>query len=184
VGRALVECLRQAHREVIALDRTALNIGDPEHVKQVLAAHKPAVVVNAAAYTAVDRAESEPEIAEAINAEAPRRLAEVCAAIGAALISYSTDYVFDGTKPAPYVESDPISPLSIYGRSKAAGEDGIRARIERHFILRTSWVFAPGRPNFVTTMLRLDWSAIACGSSTRNSAAPPRPPISPRPACH
>jgi len=155
VGQALVDRLCQARREVIAFDHGTLDIGDPTQVKHALATHRPWVVVNAAAYTAVDRAESEPDVAHAINAEAPRHLAETCVEIDAALLSYSTDYVFDGTKTTPYVEDDPTAPINIYGRSKLDGEDGIRKTMKRHLILRTSWVFSTGRPNFVTTMLRL-----------------------------
>jgi dTDP-4-dehydrorhamnose reductase len=155
IGQALTGRLRRMRCEVVALDRLGLDIGDPAHVREIFATHRPCVVINAAAYTAVDRAESEPESAHAINAEAPRRLGEACAEIDAALLSYSTDYVFDGTKATPYTESDPMAPISVYGHSKAAGEDAIRATLKRHLILRTSWVFASGRTNFVTTMLRL-----------------------------
>jgi dTDP-4-dehydrorhamnose reductase len=155
VGQVLTERLRQTVRDVVALDRRALDIADAACVKGILATYRPSVVVNAAAYTAVDRAESEPDVAYAINAEAPRHLALACADIDAALLSYSTDYVFDGTKAVPYTESDPVSPINVYGRSKVLGEDGIRTSLERHLILRTSWVFAPGRSNFVATILRL-----------------------------
>lgn len=155
VGQAVTLQLRQAGREVVTLDRRALDIADPTAIEGAFAAHRPEVVVNAAAYTAVDRAESEPDIAYSVNADGPRRLAEACAKIGAALVSYSTEHVFDGTKSSPYTESDPIAPINLYGLSKAKGEDGIRASLQRHIILRTSWVFSPGRPNYVTTMLRL-----------------------------
>jgi dTDP-4-dehydrorhamnose reductase len=155
VGHALSERLRRMGREVAAFDRRALDITDPARVKQVLATYRPSVVVNAAAYTAVDRAESEPDVAYAINAEAPRQLALACAEIDAVLLSYSTEYVFDGTKAVPYTESDPVAPINVYGRSKVLGEDGIRTSLERHVIIRTSWVFAPGRSNFVATILRL-----------------------------
>lgn len=155
VGQTLAERLRRTGRKVVAFDRRALDIADTARVNQVLATYRPSVVVNAAAYTAVDRAESEPEIAFAINAEASHQLALACADVDAALLSYSTEYVFDGNKAAPYTESDPVAPINVYGRSKVLGEDGIRASLERHVILRTSWVFAPGRSNFVTTILRL-----------------------------
>ncbi|MBE0530663.1 MAG: dTDP-4-dehydrorhamnose reductase [Rhodospirillales bacterium] len=155
VGQTLTERLRQTGRDVVAFDRRALDIADSARVNQVLSTSRPSVVVNAAAYTAVDQAESEPEVAHAVNAEAPRQLALACVNVDAALLSYSTEYVFDGTKAAPYTESDPVAPLNVYGRSKVLGEDGIRASLERHVILRTSWVFAPGRSNFVTTILRL-----------------------------
>ena len=116
---------------------------------------KPDVVINAAAHTAVDRAESEPAVAAAINRDAPAAMADACRAAGARLIHISTDYVFDGLKREPYVESDPVAPLSVYGRTKEEGERAIRVRLTEHVILRTSWVFAAHGSNFVRTMLRL-----------------------------
>lgn len=115
----------------------------------------PDIVVNAAAYTAVDRAESEPEAAFRANAEAPTALAAACAARDALLVHYSTDYVFDGTGTRPYREDDPVAPLGVYGESKLAGEDAIRASGARHMILRTAWVYADRGSNFMLTMLRL-----------------------------
>lgn len=115
----------------------------------------PEVVANAAAYTAVDRAESEPEAAFRANAQAPAALAEACAARGALLVHYSTDYVFDGAADRPYREDDPTAPLGVYGRSKLAGEQAIRASGARHLILRTAWVYAARGRNFLLTMLRL-----------------------------
>lgn len=155
VGRALIEQLGQTHHQVVACDRDTLDIRDAAQIERVLKAHRPSVVVNTAAYTAVDRAETEADDAFAINGEGSRRLALACAEIDAALISYSTDYVFDGTKSTPYGEADPVAPANVYGRSKWLGEDGIRGVLERHVIVRTSWVFSAGRPNFVTTILRL-----------------------------
>jgi len=122
-----------------------------ERVRQL----KPDLIVNAAAYTAVDRAESEPELAARINGDAPRILAEEASRLGAALIHYSTDYVFDGMKRAPYVETDVPTPINIYGKSKLDGERGIRATGCRHLILRTSWVYGARGANFLLTMLRL-----------------------------
>lgn len=116
---------------------------------------RPQIVINAAAYTAVDRAEAEPERAGLLNCEAPRAMASACSTIGAALIHLSTDYVFDGSNPNAYREEDPVGPLSVYGRSKADGETAVRASIQQHVILRTSWVFAAHGNNFVRTMLRL-----------------------------
>ncbi|MBN8261636.1 MAG: dTDP-4-dehydrorhamnose reductase [Xanthomonadales bacterium] len=113
------------------------------------------VVVNAAAYTAVDRAESDPEAAFRTNAESPAALAHACAARGALLVHYSTDYVFDGTSTRPYREDDPTAPLGVYGTSKLAGEEAIRASGARHAILRTAWVYAAHGHNFLRTMLRL-----------------------------
>ena len=114
-----------------------------------------ALVINAAAYTAVDRAEMEEGRALAVNRDGAAFLAERCNEIGAAVIHLSTDYVFDGTKGAPYVESDPVAPLGVYGRSKLAGEEALREACPRHVILRTSWVFGAQGGNFVKTMLRL-----------------------------
>lgn len=113
------------------------------------------LVVNAAAYTAVDRAESEPELAHRINAEAPAAMARACAALGVPLVHLSTDYVFDGCSSVPYVEGDTVGPTSVYGRSKLAGEEAIRASGVRHAILRTAWVYALHGRNFLRTMLRL-----------------------------
>lgn len=115
----------------------------------------PAVVVNAAAYTAVDRAEDESELAFAINAEAPGRIASACAARGASLVHYSTDYVFDGSGNRPYGETDPTAPLGVYGRSKLAGEEAVAASGARHLVLRTAWVYGLYGANFLRTMLRL-----------------------------
>src|SRR5262245_10467806 len=112
-------------------------------------------VINAAAYTDVDRAESEESLAFAVNAEAPSRLAAETGRRGIPLVHISTDYVFDGRKGAPYVEQDAVAPLNAYGRSKLAGERGVRAGNHRHVIVRTSWVYSPYRKNFVRTILRL-----------------------------
>jgi dTDP-4-dehydrorhamnose reductase len=116
---------------------------------------KPTVVINTAAYTAVDQAEREPELCFAINAAAPRVLAQEAARLDALLIHYSTDYVFDGDKREPYLETDPISPVSVYGASKAAGEAAIADTTSRFLVLRTSWVYAGQGKNFLRTMLRL-----------------------------
>lgn len=116
---------------------------------------RPEVIVNAAAHTLVDRAESEPELARAVNATAPGALAREAAACGAWLVHYSTDYVFDGTGSAPWAEDDPTGPLNVYGRTKLEGEQLIRASGCRHLILRTSWVYATRGSNFARTMLRL-----------------------------
>jgi dTDP-4-dehydrorhamnose reductase len=125
---------------------------DPQPLLERLA---PALVVNAAAYTAVDRAESEAEAAFALNRDAAGRIAAACALRSLPLVHVSTDYVFDGAKPAPYVEDDPVAPLSVYGRSKAAGETAVRDALDRHVILRTAWVYSPFGGNFVKTMLSL-----------------------------
>lgn len=127
----------------------------PDALPELIARIAPARVVNAAAYTAVDKAESDREAAFRANAEAPSRIAEACARIGIPLVHYSTDYVFDGTGTRPYREDDPTAPLGVYGESKLAGEQGIRASGADHMILRTAWVYASHGKNFLRTMLRL-----------------------------
>ena len=131
------------------------DLSQPESVAATVRAVAPDVVVNAAAYTAVDRAESEPEVARIVNAIAPGMLAAEVAALGAWMIHYSTDYVFDGSGTSPWTELDPVGPLNVYGRTKLEGEELIRASGCRHLILRTSWVYAARGNNFVRTMLRL-----------------------------
>ena len=127
----------------------------PDALPALIARIAPDVVVNAAAYTAVDRAESDRDAAFRANAEAPKRIAEACAARDALLVHYSTDYVFDGRGTRPYREDDATSPLGVYGESKLAGEDAIRASGARHMIFRTAWVYASHGKNFMRTMLRL-----------------------------
>ena len=141
--------------ELRALGRLEADFSQPESLRACVAAFKPDVIVNAAAYTAVDKAESDAGTARSVNALAPGVLAEEAAACGAWLIHYSTDYVFDGTKEGAWVEGDATNPLSVYGRTKCEGEERIRAAGPRHLILRTSWVFAPRGGNFAKTMLRL-----------------------------
>lgn len=133
----------------------ALDLAQADAIEPLLRRVRPDHVVNATAYTAVDRAESERELAFAVNAQGPARLAELCAADGIGLIHYSTDYVFDGNGTRPYLESDPTGPLSVYGESKLAGEEAIRASGAAHLILRTAWVYATHGHNFLRTMLRL-----------------------------
>jgi dTDP-4-dehydrorhamnose reductase len=141
--------------EVIACDRQKLDLADPDRLRAALRDIKPALIVNPAAYTAVDQAESEPELAQAINGAAPGLLAEEAKRLGALLVHYSTDYVFDGAKSAPYTEDDPTAPLGAYGRSKRAGEQAIAASGCRHLIFRTCWVYGARGRNFLRTMLRL-----------------------------
>lgn len=141
--------------QVIALDRAGMDLSDPDSVRRAIREAGPAIIVNAAAYTAVDKAESETELAMCINGIAPGVMAEEAARTGALLVHYSTDYVFDGTKDAPYLENDATNPLNSYGRSKLAGETAIRASGARHLIFRTSWVYSARGSNFVRTMLRL-----------------------------
>ncbi|WP_245263197.1 dTDP-4-dehydrorhamnose reductase [Azorhizobium doebereinerae] len=155
LGRELTALAAERGLDLRGLNRAAVDITDPAAVARALEANRPDVVVNAAAYTAVDKAESEPDLAARVNAGAPGLIAERCARYRTPLIHISTDYVFDGTKAGAYAESDPIAPLGVYGRTKAAGEAAIRAAGERHLILRTSWVYGVHGANFLKTMLRL-----------------------------
>ena len=141
--------------KVAAFSHAGLDLADAAAIRSKLDEVRPNVIVNAAAYTAVDKAESEPELAHEVNAVAPALLAQEAARRGALLIHYSTDYVYDGAKAAPYVESDKTNPLGAYGRSKLAGEEGIRASGCDHLIFRTSWVYAARGANFLRTILRL-----------------------------
>ena len=141
--------------EVVAIDAGDCDLADEAAIRRAMRDIRPDVIVNAAAYTAVDQAESEPALAQAINARAPGVLAEEAQALGALLVHYSTDYVFDGTKNAAYLESDAPNPTSVYGATKLAGERAIAAVCSRHLILRTSWVVGAHGSNFAKTMLRL-----------------------------
>ncbi|MEX0144868.1 dTDP-4-dehydrorhamnose reductase [Massilia sp. LMS1-1-1.1] len=154
VGYELERSL-QGLGEVIALDRSQMDLADLNQVRNVIRRVKPTLIVNPAAYTAVDKAESEPELAMRINGEAPGIMAEEARKVGAAMIHYSTDYVFDGSKNGPYVETDPTCPVNVYGSSKLAGEQAIQATGIPHLILRTSWVYSTHGKNFLLTMLRL-----------------------------
>jgi dTDP-4-dehydrorhamnose reductase len=155
VSRELARLTWPEEIDVVQLGRDACDFSRPSTIAAAIEPVAPVFVINAAAYTAVDRAESEPELAMTVNGDAPREIARVCDRIGAALVHISTDYVFDGRKAGAYLEDDPICPLSIYGRTKEAGEAGIRSELERHLIVRTSWIFAGHGANFVKTMLRL-----------------------------
>lgn len=141
--------------ELHAFGRADADLGDPESLRAAVRRVRPGVIVNAAAYTAVDQAESEAAMAHSVNALGPGVLAEEAQLLGAWLVHYSTDYVFDGSKAGAWVETDPTNPLSVYGRSKCEGEERIRTSGARHLILRTSWVFAARGGNFARTMLRL-----------------------------
>ena len=140
---------------VDAFGHRELDLADAGVVRRKLDEVRPDIIVNAAAYTAVDKAESETDLAQAVNAAAPALLAQEAAQRGALLIHYSTDYVYDGAKAVPYVETDPTAPLGAYGRSKLAGEAGVRASGCHHLIFRTSWVYAARGANFLRTILRL-----------------------------
>ena len=141
--------------KVVGLTRADLDLTDGAAIRDTMRRLRPRVIVNAAAYTAVDRAETEREVASVINADAPGILAEEAQRLGGLLVHYSTDYVFDGHKRSPYVESDPTNPLSVYGATKLAGEQAIQAVGGIYVILRTSWVYGARGTNFVRTMLRL-----------------------------
>jgi dTDP-4-dehydrorhamnose reductase len=153
VGTELVRLPKPDAVELLLPER--FDLSEAGALKQCLDKLSPDLIVNAAAYTAVDQAEKEPERAFAVNSELPSTLAAWCGARGRPLIHISTDYVFDGDKPAAYLENDAPRPLNVYGRSKLAGEEHIRAELDSHIILRTSWVFSAHRQNFVKTMLRL-----------------------------
>lgn len=155
VSRELARLTWPAQVEVVQLERDACDFSRPSTIAAAIEPIAPDYVINAAAYTAVDRAESEPELAMTVNGEAPGEIARVCGRIDAALVHISTDYVFDGRKTGAYSERDPVCPISTYGRTKEAGEAGIRSELARHMIVRTSWVFAGHGANFVKTMLRL-----------------------------
>jgi len=139
----------------IPAGRDTLDLAEPERIEVAVEHLAPDVVINCGAYTAVDKAESEPELADRINHLGAGALAAACGRRGLVMVQLSTDYVFDGTKPAPYQPDDPVGPLCAYGVSKEAGERAVRAGCLRHIILRTSWVYGPHGSNFVRTMLRL-----------------------------
>jgi dTDP-4-dehydrorhamnose reductase len=141
--------------DLTALDRAVADLSDPDAVGRLVLAARPAVVVNAAAYTAVDRAESESDLAHRINATSVGALGTAAERIGALVIHYSTDYVFDGEKHGAYTETDATAPLGVYGRTKLAGEQALSASGAAHFVFRTSWVYGARGANFMLTMLRL-----------------------------
>lgn len=155
VAQALAERTAFAGVDCICLGRPELDLLSAESIDAALGNTRPTIVVNAAAYTNVDGAESDQDAAHALNADAVRRLAEQCANRGLPLVHLSTDYVFDGSGAEPFLETDPTDPLNAYGASKLAGEMAIREALPRHVILRTAWVFSPFERNFVKTMLRL-----------------------------
>ena len=154
VGFELARSL-QGLGTVVALDRAGLDLSNPDKIREVVRSVAPSLIVNPAAYTAVDKAETERDAAQAINATAPAILAEEAKRAGVPLIHYSTDYVYDGEKDGIYTEDDPTNPQNVYGATKLAGEDAIRASGCHHVIFRTSWVYGVHGGNFVKTMLRL-----------------------------
>jgi len=149
--RHKLACLGQ----VTAIEYPEIDFSKPDSICAAVRATKPAVILNAAAYTAVDKAESDPELATAINATAPGVIAEEAKLMGSILVHYSTDYVFDGTKHDPYVETDAPNPINVYGRTKLAGDQAIQSVGGDYLILRTSWVYGARGSNFLLTMLRL-----------------------------
>jgi dTDP-4-dehydrorhamnose reductase len=145
----------EGRAEVLARERAGLDLAQPASIREAVRAARPDLIVNCAAYTAVDRAETDREAAHAVNAVGPGVLAEEARRCGALLVHFSTDYVYDGSKPAPYVEGDAVNPLSVYGATKLDGERAVAASGAAHLILRTSWVYGPRGRNFLFTMLRL-----------------------------
>ena len=173
LGTELCRLAEPSGWELVATDRPVLDIVDCAAIDAAIAVDRPQIVINAAAYTAVDRAESEPAEAWAGNCDGPANLAGACRAAGIPLVHISTDYVFDGGKRGPYVEDDPVNPLGVYGNSKEAGERAVRGGLAEHVILRTAWLYSAHGHNFVKTMLRLAEShaslrvvADQCGSPT------------------
>jgi dTDP-4-dehydrorhamnose reductase len=154
VGTELAR-LYQSRGDVVLTGRDECDLSSEQSIRDVVGRVKPAIIVNAGAYTAVDQAEKERELCFAINATAPRVLAQEAARLNALLVHYSTDYVFNGEKSEPYLESDPIDPINVYGASKAAGEAAIAEAGGRYLVLRTSWVYGAHGKNFLRTMLRL-----------------------------
>jgi len=155
VGLELMRAAWPQGTQLVGLARPQIDITEPVSIDAALTRHAPDVVINGAAYTAVDKAESDRANAFAVNAAGPGSLAAACARHGSALVHLSTDYVFDGSASRPYREDDPVVPINAYGQSKAAGEAAVRLQQPRHIILRTSWVYAAHGQNFVSTMLRL-----------------------------
>jgi dTDP-4-dehydrorhamnose reductase len=154
LGREL-ERVFKGFGSIIAADRSIVDLTKPDQIRAVIRRVQPDVILNAAAYTAVDRAEAEPQLAHALNAQAPRVLAEEARQRNALLVHFSTDYVFDGTKAEPWVETDPAKPLNVYGASKLAGERAIQGIGGEYLIFRSSWIYGPVGHNFLLTMLRL-----------------------------
>jgi dTDP-4-dehydrorhamnose reductase len=154
VGRELNRMLPRLG-EVKSVGREQVDLSNAEEIRSAIRALRPQLIVNAAAYTAVDKAESEQDLARAVNAVAPAVMAEEAKKLGALLVHYSTDYVFDGTKTSPYVEDDPTNPKNIYGKTKLEGELGIQASGAPHLIFRTAWVYGTQGKNFLLTILRL-----------------------------
>jgi len=155
LGWELLRLGKRFGAEIIGVDLPESDITDKRNVAKMISNLQPSLVINAAAYTAVDKAESEQAIAFSVNRDGPANLAESCEKAGIPMIHVSTDFVFDGKKTSPYTESDPVSPLSVYGKSKAEGEHAVISHLSRHIIVRTAWLYGVDGQNFVKTMLRL-----------------------------
>jgi len=155
IATELLPRLASAGHEGVALEPPEFDMTNAAQVAAAFERHRPEAVVNCAAYTAVDKAEDEPGLAYAVNATGPKLLGEAAARVGIPVVHYSTDYVFDGSKPEPYTEADPPNPVGVYGASKLAGEQALHAAQPRSATLRTAWVCSPHGGNFVKTMLRL-----------------------------
>lgn len=155
LGSELISQAASHGIDILAPPLAQMDLTQPEQIDRIWNEFHPAAVINAAAYTAVDRAESEPELAFAVNAEGAERIARRCARENIPLIHISTDYVFDGLKQAPYLEDDPVVPLGVYGRSKAEGETRVRRALNQHLIVRTAWLYSAHGTNFVKTVMRL-----------------------------
>src|SRR6202049_1319679 len=172
VGRELCRREWPASYRLAAFDRGDVGIIREESIAAAMHRERPDIVVNAAAYTAVDRAESEPDAAWAVNCAGPALLADACRRAAIPLIHISTDYVFDGSKAGPYRDDDPVNPLGVYGRSKEAGDRAIREALPEHVILRTAWVYSAHGHNFVKTMLRLAGGPPVVRGAGRHTGSP------------
>jgi dTDP-4-dehydrorhamnose reductase len=155
VGREIQRRALQDDQPIVALNRRGLDITDADAVMQVVRETQPAMIVNTAAYTAVDKAEDEPALAFRVNRDGAGNLAQAAGEAGIPLVHLSTDYVFDGTSPRPYLETDLVAPIGVYGHGKWEGEEAVRKRLHHHLIIRVSWVFGVHGNNFVKTMLQL-----------------------------
>jgi dTDP-4-dehydrorhamnose reductase len=155
VGREIQRQANQAGISLVSMPRDQLDITDPDAVQQVVRETRPGIIINAAAYTAVDKAEDEPVLALRVNRDGAANLADAAEQAGIPLIHLSTDYVFDGNSPRPYLETDTVSPIGVYGNSKWEGEEAVRRHLAQHLIVRVSWVFGCHGHNFVKTILRL-----------------------------
>ncbi|MDB9372869.1 dTDP-4-dehydrorhamnose reductase [Nodularia sphaerocarpa] len=172
VGQELEKILSPKH-QIISLARPKIDLTQPDNLRQIIREIQPQIIINAAAYTAVDKAETEPELATAINTTAPQIIAEESQKLGSFLIHFSTDYVFDGQQTHPYQESDKTNPLGVYGKTKRAGEIAIEQTHSHHIILRTAWVYGTyGKGNFVKTMLRLGKERSEIGVVTDQIGSP------------